>query len=544
MSGVALAVLFLPAIGFTAPPTPDNAGLQLNRDRENLERERLRQQIIEDQERGKEDNVTDKQDKQGKLTQNENLRFLLEKITTDDSEILTAERFNALAAPYIGKEVAIDDLMALVDQINEFYSREGYITCRAYLKPQTIKSGTVHISLSEGRTGTVTLTGNKSTHAGYVYSRLHLKPGVVQNINELNKDLAFFNGTHDAQLKITLQAGAEPGTTDYAVVLKEPQRTDMTLYVNNDGQESTGRWQTGAFFRYRSLTRNQDDFTIGGMHSTGLNSLTLRYDIPTTARGPKISFDYSTNGTKTVKGPWRDRLKGHASSFGMTFTQPISVSYTNRSEASLGYRHQTSTNTFAKIFHLVDYRVDGVTAAFTQTNYSRSSVYYQRYAYTVDHWKNDVNGERRDVSLGRANAFYHHRFKGGQTFFSSFFFQWAPSKELPSSEKFNIGGAGNIRGYEENLLSGTGGFVLSTEYGVPLEKSGMWQMFGFLDGGKVYEADDYIKEAALISTGLGIRYQWRKNISASLTVGFPLRREINETTCSRSRIHFTCVGRF
>ena len=77
ISGAALAVLLLPTIGFAAPdaPTPDNAGIQINRDRENLERERLRQQIIEDQERSKEDNVTDKQDKSGEQAQNDNLRF-------------------------------------------------------------------------------------------------------------------------------------------------------------------------------------------------------------------------------------------------------------------------------------------------------------------------------------------------------------------------------------------------------------------------------------------------------------------------------------
>ena len=192
----------------------------------------------------------------------------------------------------------------------------------------------------------------------------------------------------------------------------------------------------------------------------------------------------------------------------------------------------------------MNYSIDGVTAAFAQTNYSRSSVYYQRYAYTFDRWKNNVNGEDRNVSLGKITSFYHHRFRGGQTLFTSLNFQWAPSKELPSAEKFNLGGAGSVRGYEENLLSGTGGVNFSTEYGVPLEKRGMWQAFAFVDGGKVYRADQYIKDAALLSTGLGIRYQWQRAVSASLTIGFPLWRDINDKECSNNRIHFTCVGKF
>mgnify|MGYP007127280919 CR=1 FL=1 len=41
---------------------------------------------------------------------------------------------------------------------------------------------------------------------------------------ELNDDLLRFNATNDVQLRITMHAGAEPGTTDYVISAYEPQK--------------------------------------------------------------------------------------------------------------------------------------------------------------------------------------------------------------------------------------------------------------------------------------------------------------------------------
>ena len=55
------------------------------------------------------------------------VRFQLNDIIVDESDVLSGEEIQAVTAPYIGKEVSIQDLYTIVEQINELYSEKGYI---------------------------------------------------------------------------------------------------------------------------------------------------------------------------------------------------------------------------------------------------------------------------------------------------------------------------------------------------------------------------------------------------------------------------------
>ncbi|WP_370851010.1 POTRA domain-containing protein [Megasphaera sp.] len=140
--------------------------------------------------------------------------FTLKDVETSPSQVFQKEDIQKLAAPYLNKTVNLDDLYALVNKINDQYREKGLITCRAFLAPQTIHDGVVRIELVEGTTGQVSIEGNKSTHSDYITSRVHLPQGGLANVKELDKELLRFNVTNDAQLHLSLKAGAAPGTTE------------------------------------------------------------------------------------------------------------------------------------------------------------------------------------------------------------------------------------------------------------------------------------------------------------------------------------------
>ena len=93
------------------------------------------------------------------------------------------------------------------------------MTCRAYLKPQPIKGGVVHINLSEGTAGEVNLSGNNSTRESYVRDRISLDGGEIPNIKKIDRDITRFNATNDAQLRIVMKTGKDFGTTDFEIIL-------------------------------------------------------------------------------------------------------------------------------------------------------------------------------------------------------------------------------------------------------------------------------------------------------------------------------------
>lgn len=319
-------------------------------------------------------------------------RFVLTSVTVDASALLPDDVVKASYADAIGKEISLDDLYAIVARLNDWYAAHSYLTCRAYLPPQTIHAGAVHIALIEGKNGDVTVTGNRSTSSGYIKDRLAVAPGEIERMSELQQRLDWFNGTNDVKLHITLQAGSAPGTTDYVITASEPPRRDTwSLYADHAGSETTGRWRQGLFYTNRSLTGRRDTLTLSGLHAKGLDSFSAGYELPISHRGTRLALDYSTNSTEVIDGvykEWDIPVKGRASYLSATLTQPLAVSTRAKTEASLAFS-QTHSRTDILDEPIIDDTFRDVTAALTRTNYGSRWALYRKYAFTHGSWDSD-----------------------------------------------------------------------------------------------------------------------------------------------------------
>lgn len=122
--------------------------------------------------------------------------------------------------------------------------------------------------------------------------------------------------------------------------------------------------------------------------------------------------------------------------------------------------------------------------------------------------------------------------------------QLSSKKDLPSSEQYYLGGFYSVRGYKEKIVEGNDGFSFSLEYAAPLNSQKNLSAFAFLDGGKIINSPEYAENPFLLSTGFGFKYSPLKNISANVTLGFPLKRNISGQTVNKSRINFSFSGAF
>ena len=76
---------------------------------------------------------------------NKSIKFRLNKIEIDKSEVLTEKEISEIINKYEGKEILIKDLYKIVSEINSLYEEKGFIVCKAILPEQTIKKGIVKI---------------------------------------------------------------------------------------------------------------------------------------------------------------------------------------------------------------------------------------------------------------------------------------------------------------------------------------------------------------------------------------------------------------
>ena len=524
-----------------------DAGIQMNRMRNYMERERVKRQIAEDRAASK--NKVEGADKAASQ-QGEAITFELKKIVMDSSAVLTEAELAAITQPYEGKMVQLNDIYAIVEKINALYASKGYVTCRAFLPPQTITDGKVKLLLVEGRTGNTTVSGNNYTKTSFITKRLHLKENEIANIKQVNKDLLLFNATNSTQLRIVMKAGEKPGTTDYEITAYEPKRDTWTIFEDNAGSDTSGEYRTGLFFNTKSLSGTCDPFSVGTVFSEGTRAANAMYTRSLGRSGTKMNLLYSTNAVKVTKGDYKDMIKGHANSYAIGFTQPLVVNETTRTELSLDYNRQNSKTDFMVLgnrFNIVDDSVQDFTLGFAMTNYGASHVLYQKHSYVRGYSERTPSSmleDSQNFGFYKFNGLYQKLYAGGQVINLRADAQWSGSEGMVSSRQFYMGGMYSVRGYKENFLGGDSGFTFSAEYSIPVINRNT-NAFTFFDYGHVYgngQSDD--QHSILASLGLGIRSTINQYCSASLTLGVPLQRSFVADEVSKTRLHFIVSGQF
>ena len=544
MAAALLVQAALGGVALAAPPSPgqmggSNPAAQLERTREAIEQERVAEQIREDRARQGQSKVENPADT-GDMASESEVTFDLKALDIDRSEVLNAAELEDIRAKYVGKPISIKRLYDIVREINDLYVAKGFISCRAYLPEQTISGsgGVVRIALFEGRVGSVTVQGNKTTRERFIKDRLHLTTGDFADINLLNNDLMRFNSTTDVRLQCSLQAGKEKGTTDYVLKAVEPQRRSVTLFADNAGSYSTGEARTGIFLTDRSLSGNRDALTLGYIGSEGTDAVSALYSRHAGHSGAKVELAWNTNAIEIVRAPWDAlKVKGHANAYMLSYVQPWLVTPKTRSEISLEYGYQNSKTTYTGQ-PWVDDTLSEVAVNFALTNYGKRHVFYQKHTLSTAAYNNEITDKDRQVSAYRFNGLYQKAMPHRQTLTARLFGQRSGNRLMPSARQFYIGGMNSVRGYKESFLSGDHGVRVNLEYDFPFyqEKTAKASAFVFYDYGNVW-GDSAFPNHVLASTGFGLRGNVGNNYNLSFTCGMPLLRELNGTKVSKTRFN-------
>ncbi len=518
----------------------DIAGMQMERDRRDIEREQVREQIAEDEAARK------SQVEQGEASSTENadteIHFELKKVEWNPSAILTQEELQAVTDAYIGRQITAKDLLEMTDKITALYREKGYMTCGAVLN-RRIHDGVAKIRLVEGRTENVSVSGNRSTRENYITGRLGLKPGEIANIAKLNKDLRWFHGTNDIQLRVVIKPGAAEGTTDYEIIAFEPQNQTVTLYLDNDGYDNSGRWRQGIFYAMRSLSGYRDALRGSFIRSQGTKAWTMGYSIPLSQRGMRLDLNYSGNRMKITNGELKNLgVRGKAQSFSLNWRLPFYITAHSRHETGLQYIYQTSKTDWGYgSVSWTDDKINRVIPYVSFTHYGNSSVFYHKHSFVFAK-RRDIDGNSDSANLYRLSSFWQKRYGGGQFWQARLEGQWSSEDNLASSDRFFIGGVTSVRGYEEGFIGGPKGMTANLEYHVPLDKARRFSLFPFVDWGTISGVTG-MEHRTLLSAGLGLEARY-KQLYSTLSVGFPIKKDFYETSVDSTRVDFSLSATF
>lgn len=460
--------------------------------------------------------------------------FTLQGVQFNQSAFLSKPELDAVTQPYLGKQVDFADLQHLVDAINKLYVAKGIVTARAILPPETIRDGIVHVELIEGHLGQMQLKGNATTRSSYIAARVPQTDGALVNVDELRRELTFFNRTNDVQLKAMLQPGTSLGLTNILILAQEPPRAGLDLFADNEGVDSTGRNRLGLVFNYNDLLGITDRLDAYVTKSHGNTDGYLAYSVPVDRKDGRLGLSYSRNQINILNGPYQSLdITGHSWNSALNFTQPFiaTENWLFSGAASVSRVHSV---TAAAGVNISDSNIDQYAVGFSLENTTDSHVWSTTQTFSRLHSQETVAGSD-GFSLYNAAFTWFQKLPAPYSILINSSGQWSPSNNLPSAELFQVGGIGSVRGYERGILSGPRGLFATVE--LHRQFSHGFDGYLFYDQAKVFAA--YPKTAYISSLGLGMAWQHWKPFVLSVDLAKPLHTIIPDQDPWRADIRLS-----
>lgn len=455
----------------------------------------------------------------------------LKRLIFDRSELLPDSFLEGIASRYEGKEIGLNDIGAIVREVDREYKDRGYFAAKAYVPNQDVRDHILKINLIEGKIDRITVKENKSTSENFVRRNLGVESGDRLNVKELQDNILMFNAANDIKARIAMEPGEKFATTDLDVIVEEPQRVSVSAFADNAGQKSTGVYRAGAFASVRSLTGYRDNLNFGGVVTEGSNAFFGSFDIPEPVFDSRIGFGADYSDTEIVGGDLKALdVTGNFYNYYFYVKRPVYVtdSFVNNLNFTANFKNGAS--------YIGDFRTQKVYTDTLSLSWDSLKLFAGGYLY------NQLSVTKGAKLFDGTRSFWRFNYNGEfqQSFLDDFALnvkakaQYTEQDFLPSSEQFQIGGVNSVRGYTEGMLVGDKGFAVMNElqYDIkPLIKEADWlnsaKVYAFFDFGHVYAKDsNNLKnenEAFIYSTGVGARAGLFGRLDANFTVAFPLK---------------------
>ncbi|WP_416673924.1 ShlB/FhaC/HecB family hemolysin secretion/activation protein [Egbenema bharatensis] len=500
--------------------------------------------------------------------------FWLEEVQVLGSTVLQDE-IAALVSEYEQREVTFEELLELRSRITQLYIDNGYITSGAFLPTgQNVGDRVVRIQVVEGELEAIevcmlspgaarellTAPGDDSSsqnpeevqsqspvsprcgsahlREGYVRSRLNLAATTPVNQSNLEEALQLLQlDPLIAQVNAELTAGQVPGQNLLRVQVQEAPAFRAGIGADNYQSPSIGSAQATLTIGHDNVFGFGDRIFAQYGRTDGLNSYGAGYAFPINAMDGTVQFRYSRDESEIVQDPFQDiGIRSESETFSLSFRQPIVRRPTTEFALGLGMdirRSQTfilddipfsfseGPDNGRSNVTAIRFSQDWVDRSTTRVLAARSQFSFGIDAF--DATTNDLGIDGRFFTWLGQFQYVQQVAPNGTLFLARVDTQLSPDGLLPL-EQFAIGGAGTVRGYRQNQIVTDNGILGGLEFRIPIfaDDPQRLQLTPFVDAGYGWNNVLPDPEQAIVSVGLGVRWQVIPNLFVRVDYGIPL----------------------
>ncbi len=474
--------------------------------------------------------------------------FDITEIAVEGVSLLDKDAIEAAIKSYRGQCLGIAEINQIISAITSLYINAGYVTSRAYIPPQNLRSGRLLIEVIEGFVEAIRVEGGPTRLASTAW------PGAVGeplNLRMIEQGLDQVNRLSSARAHVQFLPGEKVGGTIVVITYRKNALLVGSIGRNNSGQPSTGKQQITASLQLQSplglsdhlyLTAQadiKDDHQGKKSESAGLN-----YTVP---------YGYWTFSLGYNQFEYMNRVQGANTTFlsrGNSQTERFNARRLlfrdqNQKISATGlFKHQKNDNYIedvklenssvdyfsAEIGFDYEHYLPGNKTFIGTLTYSRglggNGSAAQDAIYSEDFQK---------VNLDATYSDYTRWLEGTWRWSSSVHGQYGRG-DLYSGETFSIGSQYTVRGFKQDGLTDSGGAYwrneISTTY-FPIERNPRFYVNPYLaaDAGVIAEGESLSGWAAGLR--VGGKY-FRSEVTYGRPISAPVRIDKSESVVNFS----------
>jgi hemolysin activation/secretion protein len=456
------------------------------------------------------------------------------------------KEFSDALSGLIGSCVNIDAINTALRAITNRYVADGYVTSRAVVGPQDLKTGTLEIVVVEGAIAEI-----RSSEKGYSDRTLNMafagQKGNLLNLRAIEQGVDQLARLASFEPGIDIEPGALPGTSNLVISRKEIVRNlRPTLSFDNDGSASTGRFQSMFGLDADNVLSLADYWSL--YYTRGLKN---KAEISNESMGGFVSLPY---------GWWTASLSGGR----FTYTSILSgngQAFSNDGKSwnaallldRMLYRDAKTKFTLSWGVNLTDTenRIQGIRLSTSSYRQVTGSVNLRFQRRLKDAFVGIDFGFARGLKILGANAadtgpggatIQARRLSAAVTYQTKVEFFDTPLDynvllraqaaldPVFSNGRFSLGGSSTVRGFRDDGISGRYGTFLRQEVGFPLAKLftndralaiKMSGVVGYDAGAIIAYNSDRFERGQLHASTVGLRISSR-HVQAELSASAPV----------------------
>lgn len=214
----------------------------------------------------------------------EHIHFTMQEIHVEQpaESRLKQEKLEAIAAKGAGHDITVEDLDKVLTELTRYARSHGYPAAYAYVPEQKAQKGILTLRVELGHFDEIVVDNQASPRDEKRAQRLlaGLKPGGVVEERALETALFNVNDINGLESQGSLVPGRKEGTTSLHVTLKPGKKYGVTLYTDNYGSKSSGRYRYGLQADFMGLGHANSRFSVGGMLSNDhLHNYNVGYEV-------------------------------------------------------------------------------------------------------------------------------------------------------------------------------------------------------------------------------------------------------------------------